>query len=286
MEQFEALRNMGPFTDAMFNHIVAFQEKLHPGWNQALPFHERIENLPLHALIFSNPDRDPAAYGPTVAPYYPLREEMATLAYLAKQVAADPVVLDAHPGNGFIGSLLAREGVRVIGVRDPAAKPYQIDNFYDASHYQMRETALHDVDFPVDVVFSSWMPSGKNLTPLIAKLAPRLIFFVHTDHIDVSSGLPQTGMPEAFTAWPENYKLIADWSVTRPEDVLKEIWPELTGNIEEVRHVKILADRPYHDVPPPAALDAVETYPWEKDLEMALLARQAKNFLRSQGFPV
>lgn len=286
MEQFEALRNMGPFTDAMFNHIVAFQEKLHPAWNAALPFAERIKNLPLHALMFSNPDRDPALYGPTVAPYYPLREEMATLAYLARQVAAVPVVLDAHPGNGFIGSLLAREGVRVIGARDPAAKPYQIKDFFDGARYEMREARLDEIDFPVDMIFSSWMPSGRNLTPAMVSLAPKLIVFVHTDHIDVSSGRPQTGMPEAFTDLPENFRLIAEWSVTRPEDLLKEVWPELTGNIEEVRHVKVYADRPYQDVPPPAALEAAETYPWESELEMALLARQAKNYLRSQGFPV
>jgi hypothetical protein len=67
-ERFAALKDMESFTDAMFNRIVAFQEKIHPAWNSERSFDDRIKDLPLHALVFSNPDRDPAQFAHTIAP--------------------------------------------------------------------------------------------------------------------------------------------------------------------------------------------------------------------------
>jgi hypothetical protein len=283
-ERFLPLRDMQSFTDDMFNRTIAFQEKQHAAWDESLPFAERIEGLPLHYLIFSNPDRDPAKLAPTVAPYYPLREELRTLVYLARQVASDPVVLDVHGGNGFIGSLLAREGVSVIGLRDPAAKPNQIRNFYDPAFYTPRDVPFEQVDFPIDVVFSSWMPSGVNMTPALLARRPKLAIFVFTDQID-DSGSPLTGTPEAFRELPESYRVVAEWDITRPQDLLKEVWPDLTGNPELVRRVRVVADEPYHDI----ELDGLQPatpYSWEKELEMALLAREAKERLRLEGYPV
>ena len=126
---FEPLREMESFSNEMFTRIVAVQQKEHACWNPALPFAERIKGLPLYSLIFSNPDRNAATTGPTIAHYYPLRSEMRKIAHSARQVATQPVVCDLNCGNGFIGSLMAREGVSVIGVRDPAAKPNQIPDF-------------------------------------------------------------------------------------------------------------------------------------------------------------
>ena len=168
---YEKLRDMGSFTDAMFNRIIAFQERRHSAWNPALPFAERIKDLPLHYLIFSNADRDPARYRHTVAPYYPLRNEMRRIAGYARLVADKPVVADLDCGNGFIGSLIAREGVRVIGVRDPHGKPNQIEDFHDAGCYEVRQSTIADIDFPLDVAFSSWMPVALMCANVRMKLA-------------------------------------------------------------------------------------------------------------------
>lgn len=285
-KEYEKLRDMESFSEDMFNRIVEFQEKLHPGWNETLPFDERIKGLPLHALVFSNPDRDPEKFGPTIAPFYPLHGEMRQIAHCARQVAEDPVICDIHPGNGFIGSLLAREGVKVIGVRDPDAKPNQIANFYDPDYYEMRSGKFNAIDFQFDVAFSAWMPSEINYTPEILKYRPKLIVFIHTDHFDETSGRKQTGTTTAFTDLPQNYQLIADWSIVRPKDFLNEIWVELTPNIEETRLVKIYADEPYHAINASENIDQAEPYGWEHELDMTLTALKAKLHLKERGFPV
>ena len=279
---FEKLRDMESFTDDMFNRIIAFQERKHPAWDVNLPFGERIKNLPLHYLIFSNADRDPAKYGHTVAPYYPLHEETRKIAAYARLVAEQPVIADLHCGNGFIGSLIAREGVRVIGVRDPQARPNQIEDFHDPDCYEFRNGTIARIDFPFDVALSSWMPSGKNLTPDLLRHQPKLIVFIYTEHTD-DDGHPQTGTPEAFTILPADYRLIDAWSVTRPRDLLHEVWPDLTPNIEEIRHTRIFAHAPWHDIRLPEEFDPGEPYDWEKELEMAALALGAKTMLREQG---
>jgi len=285
-ERFAALKDMEAFTDAMFNRIVAFQERVHPAWNSERSFDDRIKDLPLHALVFSNPDRDPARFAHTIAPYYPLRDEIRQIVHCARRIGDDPVIYDAHGKNGFVGSLFAREGVRVIGFRDSEDKPNQIAEFHDAACYQWSDVSLEDAEKEVDVVLSSWMPSGVNRTPAIVALRPKLIVYVHTDHVDESNGRPQTGTSEAFSDLPENYRLIASWSVTRLQDLFHEIWPDLTPNIEEVRQVKIFADRPYHDLDVQEELPVAVPYDWERDLNVALMAHEAKGHLRSLGFPV
>lgn len=280
---FEPLRQMDAFSEAMFNRIIAFQERQHPAWNDARPFAERVRDLPLHYLVFSNPDRDPAKFGPTVSPIIPLGDELRRIAAYARQVADDPVVCDLHAGNGFVGSLLAREGVKVIGVRDPAAKPCQIRNFYDPGHYELRDQSIESIDFHFDVAFSCWMPAGHNYTPEIVRRNPKLIVFIHTKHANPQTGAPQTGTPEAFTELPERYQLIHEWGVVRPKDLFHAIWPDLTPSIEETRYVKVYADRAYHDIEIPDELPPAEPYDWERELEMALLAHQARQHLEAQG---
>ena len=51
MTDFEPLRDMGTFTEDMFNRIISFQEKQHPAWNAELGFEQRILGLPLHYFI-------------------------------------------------------------------------------------------------------------------------------------------------------------------------------------------------------------------------------------------
>lgn len=280
---FEPLRNMGPFSEEMFNRIIAFQERQHASWNSTLTFSERIKGLPLHYLVFSNPDRDPATQGPTVSHIIPLRDEMRRIAAYARRVTDEPIVCDLHAGNGFVGSLLAREGLKVIGIRDPSAKPNQIKDFYDHDRYELRDQSIETIDFPFDVAFSCWMPSGKNYTPQILKHHPKLIIFIHTSHIKEETGEPQTGVPEAFTDLPACYQLIHEWGMTRPKDLFYDVWPDLTPNIEETRYVKVYADQGYHNIDVEDDQPSANPYDWERELEMALLARQAMEHLRSHG---
>ena len=109
MSKYEILRNMETFTEEMFNRIIEFQERWHPAWDPNKPFEERIARLPLHWLVFSNPDRDPAKFGPTVTHWYPLRYEMLKIARYAQAVADEPVIADLHARNGFAGSLRSEE---------------------------------------------------------------------------------------------------------------------------------------------------------------------------------
>lgn len=285
-EKFNKLREMEEFTDELFNRIFAFQEKTHPAWDPSQPFAERIKGLPLHSLIFSNPDRDPEKNGPTIAHYYPLREENKALVYYARHVAENPTILDVHARNGFVGSLLAREGAKVIGLRDPDEKPNQIADFYDPESYELREGKLADVDFPVDVAFSAWMPTGENFTPDIIKLKPTMIIFIYTEHVNEHSKLWQTGCEAAFNDLPDNYHIIDEWSIARPENLLQEAWPDLSASIEETRHVRIYADKSVGEIPQYAPEEMAKPYDWEEDLELALLAIEAKQHLRSRGITV
>ncbi len=285
-KKFEKLRHMEEFTDGLFNRIISFQSKEHPAWNADAPFAERIKDLTLHNLIFSCPDRDPETTGPTIAHYYPLREENRAFVYYAKQVAENPVILDVHARNGFIGSLLAREGVNVIGLRDSDDKPNQIDSFYDADCYELREDKLETFDGEFDVAFSAWMPSGENISPQIFKRNPKLVIFVYTEHVNEYSKQRQTGTDEAFEGLPAGYKVIDEWAITRPENLMQQAWPDLSPNIEEVRHVRIVAAEPFHNIPQYAPEEMATPYDWEQELEMALLTIEAKEHLRSQGIAV
>jgi len=282
--EFDKLRHMDVFSEAMFNRIVGFQEREHKAWDETLGFDERIKDIPLHALVFSNPDRDPQTHAATIAPFYPLRGEMQQIAHVIKQLDGEPRVCDLHPGNGFVGSLLARQGVQVTGIKDANAKPHQIAQFYDADCYQWQDSATALTDG--DVVFSAWMPSGQNLTPTIVAQRPKLIIYIYTDHVDESTGMAQTGTAEAFTDLPAHYKRVLEWSIERPKDLFHEVWPDLTPSIAETRHVCIYADEPWQNIDLGDTLSPEQPYDWEQDLGMALTAYQAKLMLREQGYPV
>lgn len=280
---FELLREMERFSEDMLNRIIAFQTKEHAAWNSALPFEQRIRDLALHDLIFSHPQRDSKHYGPTIAHYAPRREEMWRLAAHAHAVASEPVICDLHARNGFLGSLLARENVRVVGLRDAKAKPNQIENFYDADRYELRSGTLADNSFPFDVAFSAWMPSGENHTPALLACRPKIIVYVFTEHADPITLQTQTGTAEAFTQLPADYKLIDAWQDTLPADFFKEIWPDLTGNLAETRLTRVYARTEYHHLAPITPAIPLAHYDWEKDLQMASLALEAKQFLKQRG---
>jgi len=285
--KFEILKDMESFTEEMFNQIIAFQEKQHPAWNNTLPFEERIKNLPLHYLVFSNADRDPSTHGPTVAHYYPVREEFVKIMHYAKQVSKEPVICDLHARNGFIGSLLAREGgkdINVIGLCDANDKPNQIESFFDNTQYKFHDSDTDQLEY--DVAFSSWMPSSKNYTTDIIKKNPKLIVYIYTNHTDKITGIRQTGTDESFTQLPDQYKLIEKWTTIRPANLFNDVWPDLSASPEEIKHIRVYALTPFHSISPFTAAAPCTPYNWEKDLQMATLALQAKQSLRDKGFPV
>jgi hypothetical protein len=287
-KEFEALRHMESFTEDMFNRIIAFQEKQHPAWNPALPFNERIKGLPLHYLIFSNADRDPAKFGPTVTNYYPMRQEMQKLAYYIQQSTENARVCDLYCGNGFIGSLLARElpqgNIPVTGLRAYNAKANQIDSFFDADCYQFSDANLDACE--CDVVFTSWIPAGINPTAAIVAKQPKLIIYVYTKHKHPETGERQSGTDDMFDDLDEAYQLIQQWSITRPENLFHEIWPDLTPNIEETRYTRIYASKQLPEIKPPKSLPQATPYDWEQELTMAQLALKAKQAIQARGFMV
>jgi hypothetical protein len=303
---FEPLREMESFTRDMFNRIIAFQEKEHHAWNNNLSFDARIKGLPLHNLIFSNPDRNPATHSATVAPYYPLREEMQKVAFYIHQLADNPVVCDIYPGNGFIGSLLAREiaagadsqtagadlqteAQKVIGLQNNQAdtKPNQIESFFDAEHFAYRTEPFSELnkELNIDAAFISWPPANSNPSTEQPLRETKLLIYVFTQHVDENSQQRQTGSNEMLTALADNYRLIDSWEVIRPKDILHDIWPDMTPSIAETRHVHIYAHNSVADLQAAQALPPVQSYDWEKDLQMALLALQAKSEVQARGFP-
>lgn len=281
--RFDPLRNMESFTEAMFNNIIAFQEKQHPAWDKALPFTQRIEHLPLHYLIFSSPDRDPNQFGPTVAHYYPFREEIQKIAYYTQEIGANSLA-DIYCGNGFIGSLIAREGIKVLGLTQYLHKPNQIERFHDTACYSFSEASF--AESQCNAVFTSWIPGGENPSPSIVACHPRLIVYSYTDHINPQTQERQCGTDTMLTDLPDNYVLLDQWSVTRPENLLHAIWPDMTPNLEEIRHTRIYVEQNFKDIDTHPKLLPGEPYYWETEYNMAMLALEAKQDLQMKGFPV
>jgi len=280
---FEPLRNMQAFTEDMFNRIISFQEKEHPAWNTSLPFEQRIKDLPLHNLIFSNPDRDPLTTDPTVAHYYPLREEIQKIAHYVRQVKANELC-DLYSGNGFIGSLIGREGIKVIGLHEQPCKPNQIAAFYDSNHFKFSQDRFKDLS--CDAVLASWVPSNTNPTPLIVAHKPKLFIYIYTDHKNAETGIRQTGTDDMFEGIPDDYVLIDQWSVTRPENLLHDIWPDMTTNIEETRFVRVYAHTKIAHIDKIERVPEKPCYDWEKDLQITMLALEAKQQIEDRGYIV
>ena len=300
---FEPLREMESFTKDMFNRIIDFQEKEHHAWNSNLSFDARIKGLPLHNLIFSNPDRNPATHSATVAAYYPLRDEMQKIAFYVRQLAEHPVVCDIYPGNGFIGSLLGREIAtqangaanttadtpEVIGLENNVAdiKPNQIESFFDDEHFAYRTEPFSELnnELNFDAALISWPPANSNPSTELVLHQTKLLIYIFTQHVDEATQQRQTGSEEMLTALSHDYHLVDSWEVARPKDILHDIWPDMTPSIAETRYVHIYAHNTLGDLKPAQGLSPVQSYPWEKDLQMALLALQAKQEVQARGFP-
>jgi hypothetical protein len=279
-KKYEPLRDMERFTQDMFNRIIDFQEKKHAAWDTKLSFDQRIAGLPLHNLIFSSADRDPTRFGPTIAPFYPLRLEIFKIANYVKQAGSDAVLGDYYPNNGFLGSLIAREGINTLGLRINNTLPNQIGEFYDNQVYNYTDKKLSQLD--CDAVLVSWPYSETNPTHDILATKPKIIIYIYTEHKNQETGKRQTGSDDMFDQLKDNYQLIDHWKVTRAKDLLHAIWPDMTPNIEEHRLVRIYADKTLTHIKQDTTTDISPVYDWEKDLQMAELALEAKTELDMQ----
>jgi len=287
--RFSPLKDMQQFTENMFNHIIDFQEKKQLAWDESAPFPQRLENLPLHYFIFSNYDRDPATQGPTLAHYYPLKKEMHKLAHYL-HCAGCIEVIDYYPGNGLLGSLLAREArLPAKGLAFNNKKPSQIENFYDSNCYQMFPQATTIAPGDKSAYFVSWTPSGSNpVAELLAQKA-RLIIFVGSNHVNPQTGERQVGVDNMFDGLQDSYQLWDSWEIVRAENLLHKIWPDMTPNIEERRQVHVFANnqiaankQDYVDLE--QNQQAANVYCWESELQMAELAAEAMESLKHLPF--
>ncbi len=222
----------------MLKSIIAFQKHKHPAWDDSIPFHSRIERLPLYSLEFNNPDRNSLEFGPTISHFPPRKSEMRAIALMCNNIGPDAQILDIGCGNGFLGSLLAREGLRVTGIDDLSWKPPQIPKFYDQDCYEFI-TPLSFKNFrkDFDVAFCSWMIPGINLTKEIIARNPSLIIHFYSKHIQ-NDGCQETGLKEAFIC-PAGYQIVGGWKAETPGDFFSGIDKQLSSKPTKVRYVEI-----------------------------------------------
>jgi hypothetical protein len=259
----------------MIKRISAFQRRLHPAWNEGLEFSQRIADLPLYALEFNNCDRRESD-GPTIAHYAPSRSEIATISRLCSQLGlSQPTLLDVGCGNGFIGSLIAREGLRTVGIDDWSWPRPQIQAFYDPKCYELRapcELSLFADHF--DVAICSWMLPNANLTGEIVRLKPALL--IHVWSPDRSAdGNPTTGCTGAYKL-PVGYRHLAAWAATTPPDYFHALDPRLTGNGTQIRLVEIWRREDVPTLSFAGLVSVDDEYPWQQDRAMLNAVRKSR----------
>lgn len=269
------------FLDSMLEGIIAFQQYRHPAWNETSPFEERISRLPLYALEFNHPDRDAKLHGPTIAHYAPDQREIAALAQTIGSIGSCLCVLDVGCGNGFVGSLLAREGVPVVGIDDHSWHQPQIPRFHDPGVYQLRAPlSLEDFNEEVDVTFCSWMVPGSNLTKLLVGCHPKLIIQVYSPDCE-RGGLRETGTNDAYIL-PDGYMRLGAWAACTPENFISHAIPGIPPKYQTVRIVEIWSrkDMSAARVYAPTESESTDPYYWDSE-------RSALNEIRiSQGLPL
>lgn len=263
------------FIRSMLEQIDEFQYRRHLAWNERAPFGERIERLPLYFLEFNNHDRDKSRHGPTIAHYSPARRELRALARFCQSLVPHPTVLDVGCGNGFIGSLLAREGVRVIGIDDYSWPPPQIGRFSDADRYELHAPcSLADYTAGYDIALCSWMVPGGNLTEaILANYPSAVIHIFSTDRY--RDGKLITGTEAAYRC-PEDYKVAGGWDVSMPADYFAAIVPELMRmhNLPKKRSVEVWVRKDLSGVPLEMPQPLMDEYAWQKERDVLNQIRQ------------
>jgi len=247
------------------NNICQFEKKNHPAWKQSEKFTNRINNLPLYWLEFNHPGKNEKTQSVTVTHYVPCRTEIMVLSKIIKSFNKDFKVCDIGCGNGFLGSLLAREGVKVFGIDDRSYNQPQIKSFLDKECYKIIETSLSDLKIPFDVAFCSWMTPGTNLMPQIIAKKPSLIIHVFSPDRQ-RNGTPTTGTQEA-NKCTSDYRLIVGWRTVFPKDYfipLNEIYGlKFTENVQKIRIVNIFAHKKLKLIDCISDLDITSFYDWD-----------------------
>lgn len=247
--------------ERILQNILQFQSMNHSAWDPEEEFSVRIKDLPLYYLEFNHPRRNQATQSVTVTHYVPCRREMMALSQIVRAFNQDFRICDVGCGNGFLGSLLAREGLNVFGIDDRSYKQPQISSFYDRKCYEILETSLSDPKISFDGAFCSWMTPGTNLTPEIIAKKPYLIIHVFSPDRQ-SNGSPTTGVPEAYV-YPVRYKLIAGWVSKVPRDYFLPLNSNLSGNLRKTRVVCVYAHVDLNPIARIHPFDFVGTYDWD-----------------------
>jgi len=199
-------------------------------------------------------------------------------------------VIDYYPGNGLIGSLLARAAsLPCTGLAFNNPKPSQIESFYDPTCFRMLEQPNAIETSERQAYFVSWTPSGKNPLAELLTHKPRLVIFVGTEHSNSETGERQVGVANMYQAMHDDYQRWDQWEVTRAENLLNKIWPDMTANIEETRQVQVYALKTIaqnkQDISEAIVRQqATPPYFWETELEMAELASEAMATLQRTPF--
>jgi hypothetical protein len=246
----------------MFRNIDLFRAKKHPAWDPNEQFSRRIKNLPLYFLEYHHHTRNLKTESVTVTHYVPSRAEMMALAKIIQSYGNNLRVCDVGCGNGFIGSLLAREGVQVFGVDDNSFKQPQIPNFFDKDCYSKIIASIEDPSIILDVAFCSWMSPGTNLATAIAAKNPRLIIHLFSPDRQ-SDGSPTTGTTTAYNC-PDNYHLLTSWSTLLPKDYFLQIGAP-SGNPKTIRKVRIYAHNELEKECHVTPLGFSKLYDWDKE---------------------
>jgi len=251
----------------ILNNIIQFEQKAHPAWNPKESFSTRIQQLPLYFLEVNHHSKDKRTQSVTVTHYVPCRAEMKALAEIISSCGKDLRVCDIGCGNGFLGSLLAREGVEIFGIDNRSYNQSQISSFHDENCYIVIETALENPEITFDIGFCSWMTPNANLTPEILSKNPLMIIHVFSPHRQ-SNGTPTTGKREAYIR-PRHFKYLVGWRTVLPRDYFRPIGKKLNlnlaGNLETIKAVIVYIHEELGLIQAPTPLDFQASYDWDEE---------------------
>lgn len=265
------------------SRIVEFDKKNHPAWDDRLDFASRITNLPLYFLEFNHHEKDNKTQSITITHYVPCKSEIIALSKIIKSFKDDFLVCDIGCGNGFIGSLLAREKVNIYGIDDRSYKQPQIYNFYDNQCYKVYKSSISDKETQFDVAFCSWMSPGLNLTPLIVEKNPKIIIHIFSPDRQ-HDGTLTTGTPESYLPLP-NYNFHVGWNSFMPNDFFSPIREqtglELAANPQKLAAVVVYTHKDLITTDKILPSDIFKHYDWDLEREFINNMRQKMGLPRT-----
>lgn len=255
-----------PSLGEIFQKIIAYQNtKNSDVWNEELGFDQRISSLPLISMQCNHPTKDPEIHGPTIAHYPPSKREIVAIAKTIKNYSPQARVLDIGCGNGFIGGLLAREGLNVIGIDDLTWNQPQVSNLYDGDVYCRKAPfSLENYTDKYDVAFCSWMVPGENLTNEILKSNPAIIIHVYSSHKDYKGELI-TGSKEAYNL-PEGYSFLCEWESCTPSNFIPSLFSQISFYVSDqiiITSIWIRNNLSSVDAILPSTIDVESEYAWD-----------------------